>query len=1068
MKKILIIGSFLLLTLTNAFAIQKLWSDPNTWGGVKPSLNSSVTIQQTDTVILDEDPPALAGITINGVLIFDRKDIQLTASWIVVHGTLHIGTNAQPFTHKAIITLTGDNMNESIMGMGTRGIMVIGGTLELHGAVSNHHYTKLNAHANAGSTQLTLADPINWNVNDQIIIAPTDFYEAANGNSITQKTTISSINGNSITIANGLNAFRWGQLQYATPNGLSLSASNLVTPPIPDSVNKTTPKILDERAVVANLSRNILIQSVNDVLWNNFGFGVHIMLMGANATAHVEGVEISRGGQRGRLGRYPFHWHMLSYNGTQTLADATGQYFRNSTINSSRNRGIVIHGTNGVLVQNNVVYDILGHGIFTEDAVERRNVIDNNVVLFVRNPPLPGLKVHEVGERGSSGFWISNPDNTITNNIAGDCGTNGFWLAFPRQPWGESSSVLHTDGLLLNPSRLRFGLFENNTAHSNQKEGIMIDFVEVDNMGNVMPHQYQSTSNGRDVTWNSGTLERFTLRGYKTWKNGSNGIWDRGAWANNFEVVSADNCGRFFAGSGEDGIIERGLVIGTSLNHLMNGTDRPVFNDTQGGNQTPAAFATYHSAFDIKNNIVINFPAVFQTRSGAFATEDYYIRPVEKGHVRNTNNLLINSHPGVKLKAIFPYFALASAMLDPHGTWGAQNAGKYFVYNSPFFTHEQTPTFGPQGDTSGGVFVDGPFYGFNDFILNKSNLPYEDLMAVEVDRVNKNRERIDTWSINSAIRGELLDHMRHFSTHHSGQYILNFPGIDTVSDIAMTVENMLTPNDTVVLAVEYSGAYAISQVYTSSYPNFMSTDHENWIPNPPSPQDIKQVYSPVANYDAVLNAKGGGVYWHDRCNNLVWIKIRGGIQQLWNDNDFSPVSDERLYRLFNLRVFGTPNVNPLPTPNVNTSTVNNIIYVDDTTAQSYQWINCATNTIIPNETNTSYQPSITGSYAVIVSNGNCTDTSECVTVVITNIENEKSNKLEIYPNPNTGIFTMKMGKYNEDSNLRVYDYLGKLILEQNNFKGNSIDISMFSDGIYYIELSVQGKILREKVIKSSY
>lgn len=1068
MKKILIIGLFLLLKLTNASAIQKLWSDPNTWGGIKPSLNSSVTIPQNDTILLDENPPALAGITINGVLIFDRKDIQLTASWIVVHGALHIGTNTQPFTHKAIITLTGDNMNESIMGMGTRGIMVMGGILELHGAVPNHHYTKLNAHASAGATQLTIAETLDWNVNDQIIIAPTDYFEAANGNSITQKTTITAINGNSISIANGLNAFRWGQLQYATPNGLSLSASNLVTPPIPDSINKTTPKVLDERAVIANLSRRIVIQSIDDALWNNFGFGAHIMLMGTNATAHVEGVEISRGGQRGRLGRYPFHWHMLSYNGAQTLADATGQYFRNSTVNSSRNRGIVIHGTNGVLVQNNVVYDILGHGIFTEDAVERRNTIDNNVVLFVRNPPAPALKNHERGERGSSGFWISNPDNIITNNIAADCGTNGFWLAFTRQPWGESSSVLHTDGLLLNPSRLRFGVFENNTAHSNRKEGIMIDFVEVDNTGNVMPHQYQSTSNGRDVTWNSGTLERFTLKGYKTWKNGSNGIWDRGAWANNFEVVSADNCGRFFAGSGEDGIIERGLVIGTSLNHLMNGTDRPQFNDVQGGNQTPAAFATYHSAFDIKNNIVINFPAVFETRSGAFATEDYYIRPVEKGHVRNTNNLLINSHPGVKLKAIFPYFALASAMLDPYGTWGAQNAGKYFVYNSPFFTHGQTPTLGQQGDTSGGVFVNGPFYGFNDFILNKSNLPYEDLMAIDVERVTKNREHIDTWSISSAIRGNLLDHMRHFSTHHTGQYILTFPDIDTVSDVAMTVENMLSPNDSVVLAVEYSGAYAISQVYTSSYPNFMSTDHENWIPNPPTPQDIKQVYTAVSSYDAVVNNNGAGVYWHDRCNNLVWIKIRGGIQQIWNDNEYSPVSDERLYRLFNLRVFGTPNANPLPLPNVSVTTIDNVIYVDDTTAQHYQWIDCSNNTAILNANGVYFEPSITGSYAVIASNGNCRDTSECVTVVITTIDNTKSKGLKIYPNPNNGTFYISIDEHSVVSDLKVYDLLGKLVFEQKNFSGNSIDINRFSDGIYHVELNLNGNIIREKVLKSSY
>lgn len=1060
--RISLIALFILFSI-KLNAQTKLWSNPNTWGGTKPILNSNVIIPLGDTILLDENPPALAGITINGVLIFDRKILELTASWILVHGELRIGTPQQPFTDKAIITLTSDNMNESIMGMGTRGIMVMGGKLELHGAVNNYVYTKLNNTAYAGSVTLTIADSVDWNVNDQIIISPTDYFEAANGNSITQRTSLSNINGKTIVISNGLNAARYGRLQYITSSGISLNNDGLINPPIADSINRYTPRVLDERAVIANLTRNIVIQSTNDALWTNFGFGAHVMIMGINATAHVEGVEIRRGGQRGRLGRYPFHWHMLSYNGTQTLADASGQYFRNSTVNSSRNRGIVIHGTNGVVVQNNVVYDILGHGIFTEDAVERRNLIDGNIVLYVRNPPAPALKLHEIGERGSSGFWISNPDNIITNNIAADCGTNGFWLAFPRQPWGESSSVLHTDGLLLNPSRLRFGVFENNTSFSNRKEGIMIDFVESDNDGNVMAHQYQSTSNGRDVTWNSGTLERFTLKSYKTWKNGSNGIWDRGAWANNFEVVSADNCGRFFAGSGSDGLIERSLVIGTSLNHLLNNSDRPVFNDVQGGNQTPAAFATYHSAFDIKNNIIVNFPAVKETRSGVFATEDYYIRPVEKGHIRNSNNLLVNSHPGVKLKAIFPYFALASAMLDHHGTWGTQNIGKYFVYNDPFFTYNQIPTLGPQADTPGGVFVNGPFYGFNDFILNKANLPYEDYMEINVRRVNDDGSTIGNWNVSAATPGNMLDHMRHFATHHTGKYILEFPGVDTVRDVAMTVENMLTSNDTVVLAIEYSGNYQVSQVYTSSFPNFMSQSHEDWIPNPPSSTDIKQVYKAVNSYEEVLSTQGGGVFWHDRCKNLVWVKIKGGIQQIWNDNNFSPISDERLYRLFNLRIFGTPNSNPLPIINTTVQNIGNTLSAIDTTADSYQWYNCNTNQLVPNETGFSFKPKESGNYSLIVSKGSCKDTSACVNVTVVNVPRvDKESQFIIYPNPSNAIFYLKSSRA---ANIKVFDLLGHLILTKSDMKEGLIDLNNYIDGIYIIELEIDRAINRKRLIK---
>ncbi|MFY8005371.1 MAG: right-handed parallel beta-helix repeat-containing protein, partial [Chitinophagaceae bacterium] len=447
-------------------------------------------------------------------------------------------------------------------------------------------------HATAGSTQISLLQSLNLQPGDELAIAPTDYYLAGNGSSVTQLLTVTSVNGSLVQFQQPLNAHRWGRLQYATTNGMSLDSVNIVPSPVPDTDNRRTPKVLDERAPVGKLTRNITIQAPNDALWQNQGFGAHIMIMGTGAEAHVSGIEIKRGGQRNRLGRYPFHWHMLSYVGSATLADATGQYFRNSSINQSTNRGIVIHGTNGVSVENNVVYNVLGHGIFTEDAVERRNIIDSNLVMLIRNTTptnLPILKIHEGNTSdvfGSSGFWISNPDNTLTNNIAADCNGFGFWLAFTTQPWGESINVLHTDGLLLNPSRLQFGVFDNNTASSSRNRGVMLDLVENSNEGTVVDNQYWNTTNGRQPVWPNPTLRRFSLARVKVWKNGMSGIWDRAVWPDNFEIVSADNCGRFFAGSGDGGIIENSLVIGTSLNHLMNGTNRPLLDDAAGGNQT--------------------------------------------------------------------------------------------------------------------------------------------------------------------------------------------------------------------------------------------------------------------------------------------------------------------------------------------------------------------------------------------------------------------------------------------------------------------------------------------------
>ena len=121
--------------------------------------------------------------------------------------------------------------------------------------------------------------------------------------------------------------------------------------------------------------------------------------------------------------------------------DAVGHEIRNSTISDSAQRCIVVHGTNGVKVVNNICHNITGHAMFLEDAVERRNVFDGNLVLGVKRPAAANLMaLHEgdLGDAGSSGFWITNPDNIIRNNVVGDSIGNAYWNSFPTSGVGRS------------------------------------------------------------------------------------------------------------------------------------------------------------------------------------------------------------------------------------------------------------------------------------------------------------------------------------------------------------------------------------------------------------------------------------------------------------------------------------------------------------------------------------------------------------------------------------------------------------------------------------------------------
>ena len=112
------------------------WSDPATWPDRKvPGAGDKVTIGKDKDVVLDVSPPALRSLTINGKLSFaDTRDLELTTDWIYCPAaSCRSAARPGPTRHKATITLTDKVKGENINTMGDRGIMMLSGTLSLHG-----------------------------------------------------------------------------------------------------------------------------------------------------------------------------------------------------------------------------------------------------------------------------------------------------------------------------------------------------------------------------------------------------------------------------------------------------------------------------------------------------------------------------------------------------------------------------------------------------------------------------------------------------------------------------------------------------------------------------------------------------------------------------------------------------------------------------------------------------------------------------------------------------------------------------------------------------------------------
>lgn len=131
---------------------------------------------------------------------------------------------------------------------------------------------------------------------------------------------------------------------------------------------------------------------------------------------------------------------------------------------------------------------------------------------------------------------------------------------------------------------------------------------------------------------------------------------------------------------------------------------------------------------------------------------------------------------------------------------------------------------------------------------------------------------------------------------------------------------------------------------------------------------------------------------------------------------------------------------------------------------SYQWY-YANGDPIPGATTEIFEPTSVGEYYVVVTNGNCEYTSYIINYNINNIENP-NKEIRIYPNPSNGVLIIE--GYHNIRNIIVMDYIGNQLLEvENNHNKrslNTLDLSNFTKGIYFIQIEQNNQIISYKII----
>ncbi len=459
------------------------WSDPSLWStGHVPVAGEIAVVVPSATVVYNvvssDSLPAVA-IQAGGTLTFATSaTTKMTVQNLMLFdgGTLNIGTDSAPVTGLAEVVFPNVPLPAfaSDPYEWSNGLLTLGDTI---GCMFNacgstrDGFHQLAVDPVAGNSSVTLnAAAAGWRVGDTLLVADTRYLNqtirqpsyAFHG----ETPTISGVSADSKTFA--LSA----PLAYDHP---------------PDGIDSTN------KGHVGNLTRNVVFRSVDSASTTVRG---HVAFLHGSVVmvCHSRFQNLGRTTWTvptdepilpstpavNKKGRHPCHTHHLMGMGSDTPLFTiqsnvvVDEYMPSNTVAGLKQWGINIHYTHYGLIQDNVVFNMGGAGISTEDGNETKNRFNHNWVCLSNGT---GDKA-SIGQAGD-GFWFRGSNNYVTNNVASSMGYgnvgSSFGLNFqlaentspfttrnvptaPGQPEDQwTPVVLNLQGVLQ---------FEDNTAYS--------------------------------------------------------------------------------------------------------------------------------------------------------------------------------------------------------------------------------------------------------------------------------------------------------------------------------------------------------------------------------------------------------------------------------------------------------------------------------------------------------------------------------------------------------------------------------------------------------------------------
>ncbi|XP_056153970.1 fibrocystin-L-like [Lampris incognitus] len=364
--------------------VGSLWSNASFWKNsadnnfTAPAEGADVVIPTGTWVILDSDTPPLNKLTVVGVLEIpdttndtstrrarsppEYRTVVLDATYISIQGGRVIaGWDDEPFRGALHIKLRGNHHTPDwpLPKGPNQGSKVLGvfGTLELYGLPHNVYHTKLASTAPVGSNTLTLVEPVDWQVGDEIVISTTSYnpWETE-----TRQITAVSANTRTLTLNQSLTHTHVGETH-------SVSG---------------TPMTYKLAADVGLLTRNIKIIGQHYPALFEESFGARVVVgtySGAGVDykgkAQIRNVEFYRSGQEGWTD-YTDPRYSVAFINLGQLAE-NESYVQGCAFHNGFSPAIGVFETAGMNIDDNVIFHTVGEGIrvWGRKIAVRRNLV---------------------------------------------------------------------------------------------------------------------------------------------------------------------------------------------------------------------------------------------------------------------------------------------------------------------------------------------------------------------------------------------------------------------------------------------------------------------------------------------------------------------------------------------------------------------------------------------------------------------------------------------------------------------------------------------------------------------